>query len=445
MRADLVAGVVCVVGSLVARHARAGNDDELLMGNHAAMSAGAVSATVSDASATWYNPAGLGAVRRAQVDVSGTAYTLRSYSAPRLLTTAEGDSDDGAVSGFVSVPTQIAYVRRLAERISLGLGYFVPHAENFVLREGFAPRGADDGLQVQLSLLVAEVQHTAAAALGFELAPGVRVGFGLIGGYGVSTQAVSQFSAVHRGGVTQALVERAGFITATRLSLEASLGLQLELGQGWQLGVSARTPRMQIYQNVAGSVSESRADRAQADPMLTLLAAGVEEKHDRMQFEMVRAGRAGLALAYRHANGWLAAELDAQPGLHRRQLEIAREPVVNARIGAYQLLSPQFALGFGLFTDRTSAPAELEPLSGSGDFYGATLGLEFSTEHMLAPGETVSSLVFSSVFALRYAFSDGDFSRLVIHAEDGSFDDRGAPGTLRVHELGLYVGSGLQF
>jgi hypothetical protein len=49
----------CLTASLPAR---AGNDDEIFVGNQAAMTAGAVSATISDSSPTWYNPAGLGAV-----------------------------------------------------------------------------------------------------------------------------------------------------------------------------------------------------------------------------------------------------------------------------------------------------------------------------------------------------------------------------------------------
>jgi hypothetical protein len=52
----------------------AGNDDELFVGNQAALMGGAVSATVSDLSATWYNPAGLGNAERDQVDVSATVY-----------------------------------------------------------------------------------------------------------------------------------------------------------------------------------------------------------------------------------------------------------------------------------------------------------------------------------------------------------------------------------
>jgi hypothetical protein len=101
--------------------AHAGNDDELLVGSRAAMSSGAVSATVTDGSATWYNPAGLGAIDRDQVDVIGRVYTLRFYSASDFIAARSGESDDGSVVEFLSVPNHITYVRRLARVHELGL------------------------------------------------------------------------------------------------------------------------------------------------------------------------------------------------------------------------------------------------------------------------------------------------------------------------------------
>lgn len=83
--------------------ARAGNDDELLVGSRAAMTAGTVGATVMDGSASWYNPAGLGAIDRDQVDVSGTVYTLRVYAASDFLALQSGESDDASVVEFLAV------------------------------------------------------------------------------------------------------------------------------------------------------------------------------------------------------------------------------------------------------------------------------------------------------------------------------------------------------
>ena len=109
-----VSAALLIASSAWPELALAGNDDELFVGSQAAMTGGAVSAMVSDASATWYNPAGLGAVPLDQIDVSGTFYSLRAYSAKGFLTSRSGHVDHGSVVEFVSVPSQVAYVRRLA-------------------------------------------------------------------------------------------------------------------------------------------------------------------------------------------------------------------------------------------------------------------------------------------------------------------------------------------
>ena len=144
----------------------------------------------------------------------------------------------------------------------------------------------------------------------------------------------------------------------------------------------------------------------------------------------------------------MAGEFDVQPALQRPEIGIERKAMLNARIGIYQPVARSIALGAGAFTDRNPEARRYGLLSGSGDFYGATAGIEFSNDHRLASSEPVDSLVFSTVFALRYAFSDADFGRPVGNADaitpiTGPFQE--APGTLRVHELSFYVGSGLHF
>jgi hypothetical protein len=442
MSARAPAMVVCAAIISMAARARAGNDDELFVGNQAAMSGGAVAAIVTDASATWYNPAGLGGVTRDQIDVSGTVYTLRLYSVHDFLSTTTGQGEDGSVTEFVSVPSQIAYVRRIAPGVSLGLGYYVPHASNFVLREGLTSGRATARSQFQIGLAVADTQHTAGAGLGIALAPNVRIGVSLIGGYSASTQSLLLFGSLTHNGETQALSSSTAIGTTSRISLESGLGLQVDLTPHFALGVFGRTPRVQLHasqdviRNQNGAVLDATA------PLNSVAQESVASEG----IELLRAGRVGVSLAYRHAHGWVAAEFDVQPGLRDSAADVDRKLMWNARVGVYQLIVPHVALGAGLFSDRTPDRIQQSLLYGSGDFYGVSTGIELSNEHLLAQSEPVDSLVFTSVFALRYAFSAADFGRAVADPDQITTQPfSAARGTLRVHEIGLYVGAGLNF
>lgn len=442
MLARVIAVAVGLAIGAIATRAHAGNDDELFVGNQAAMCGGAVAATVMDASATWYNPAGLGAVSRDQVDVSGTVYTLRLYSVHDFLATTTGQHEDGSVTEFVSVPSQIGYVRRLAPGVSLGLGYYVPRASNFVLRESLASGRAAARSEFQIAVAEAETQHTAGAAIGIALAPNVRAGASVIGGYAASTQSLLLFGSRTRNGATDAESSMSAIGTITRVSLESGLGLQIDLTPQLALGVFGRTPRVQMHASADVIRNHSAA---LLEPMPTL-AAEAEHLRGSGGLALLRAGRAGVALAWRHARGWVAAEFDVQPALHESAADVDRKLLWNARLGVYQLIVPHVAFGAALFTDRTPDAVHEELLYGSGDFYGASAGVELSNEHLLAASEPVDSLVFTSVFAVRYAFSRSGFGRVVADPDRITTEPfSAAHGHLLTHELGLYVGAGLQF
>lgn len=425
--------------------ARAGNDDEMLLGNDAAMTGGAVSATVKDSSAIWYNPAGLGAVRRNQMDLSATAYTVRFYSAPRFISATTGESEDGSVTEFVTIPTQVGYARRIAPGTTIGLAYFAPHASNIVLREALDVGTPRDGSKWQLAATIADTQHVFAAAVGSALSPRVRIGGSLVAGYATTTQAVSLFGATQRNGATTSFVGQSVVGTASRMSLEAGLGVQLDLSRHVTLAINCRTPRLQLQETTDVSITGGMAALSDG-PLLSADASNPSTS--RADVHLLRAGRAGVAFSYRYDRGWVSAEVDAQPGLHHATEDTDRKAVVNARAGVYHALVPSFAVGAGLFTDRQGEVTINRLLNGFGDFYGGTLGVELSNEHLLAKTESAKSLVFSTNFAVRYAFSSAVFGRAVV--DPGALARAEEPfrpesGTLRTHEIGLYVGGGVEF
>ena len=424
--------------------ARAGNDDELLLGNRAAMLGGAVMATVDDSSSTWYNPAGLGSVDRDQVDVSGTAYTLRMYSASNLLATPSGANRDGSVTEFVAVPTQIAYVRRLSARATLGLGYFAPNASNYVLRVNLRDRWGDPPSQWQLAATGAEVQHRFAAAFGHALSERVRIGGSVVLGYGTATTSVFLFGAVSPDGQARASNSLNLLDTTSRISLDVSLGMQIDLSPNFVLGFTYRSPEVQVYANSSTSYNVSITSLVDLEnPQFGIDSNTLERASS---WELLRAGRIGAGLGYRYAAGAITAELDMQPGLERPRVDVDRKLVFNARLGWYHRLSEWFAFGLGAFSDRSSAGKRFDLIDGSGDFYGGTLGVELSNKHLLAAQEHASSLIFTSVFALRYAHTSGPFGTILANPQQiTSMPFFTAENSIEIHELSLYVGAGLQF
>jgi len=196
-QANIFCAIACIVlFAAVPGRARAGNDDGLLLGNAAILSGGALTASVSDGSATWYNPAGLALVTRDSVDVSASAYQLQFGSTPVLLSSATGASTPGDYTDFVVVPSALTMARRLASNLVLGIGIFVPvmraHDEQLALTENIPDGTADWSLVLRDNRQLYAVH----LSLGVALTPTLRVGVGVFGNYDQDISSIHLFGLV---------------------------------------------------------------------------------------------------------------------------------------------------------------------------------------------------------------------------------------------------------
>lgn len=443
MNARAVALGIWSLGLAYATEARAGNDDGVLVGNRAAMVGGAVAATVDDASSIWYNPGGLGSVQRAQIDVSGTVYAGRLYIVPEFIAVEGGPSKRAMVSEFLTVPAQVAFARELKPGVTLGLGYFAPQAASFVLREELDVGNERAGSRWQVTATSSEIQHIFAAAVGGSAQKGLRLGLGLNAGYQLTAETVSVFGEAHENFATQGAANQSVVVTSTRLSAETVLGLQWDAARTLTLGLTLRSPRMLLRETKESSFAFSTASGSGDPDAQSGVTSSFYGKLRRL-----KAGRIAIGFAYHYAGGYLSAEIDAQPGLEEADVQVHRRAFANARFGLYHALTRALAVGVGVFSDRAPEAETPGLLSARGDFYGATSGIELSNEHFLAPSERVKSLIFNSVIALRYAFSQGDFGETVVDPErlsTGEAAFRTVQSDIVVHEFALYVGSGLKF
>lgn len=176
----------------------AGNDDEILIGTQGARLGGAVTATVTDSTALWYNPGAIGRTRWAQFGASGTLVRGR-------MDTVDGDHD----LTLSVVPSTLGHEIPLPGNWAFGYGIFTSQA---------SPSSYDSG----------RFTYNFGAGLGAPLGPTLRVGLGVFAVY--ETRPVLK-----------------------ALSSFASLGLHWQPASAWNFGLSVNSPRMLLASSDAGS------------------------------------------------------------------------------------------------------------------------------------------------------------------------------------------------
>jgi hypothetical protein len=442
-----VSGVACLLALLLtSRTVSAGNEDEFFVGNDAALVGGAVVASTHDGGSVWYNPAGLSIVRRDQLDATTSVYSLRLYRADAFLRSTGGKRTSLDVTDFVSVPVHVSYVRPLGRGVSLGLGYFQPRGSKLLVHLRQTTEDGDVATNLSVSGTVITSEIGLGAAVGFTAAPGLRVGVGAMLRWDSLTQSVDFFASSAVAGVSAQLFQSANLREQNLFGVEPTAGIQWDVTPRVTLGLNVRGPRLSLYNrgNQTASTGVAIADAGQVG----LQTESDDHSVSKSSVALVRGGRYFAGLAYRFEKVGIHFDADVQPGWHAQESGVSRSFTWNARVGGSYELAKVITLGAGLFTDRAAADADESSLIiGSGNFYGGSLGVRLSNEHLLAATEPVDSLVFTSVFALRYAQADARSESIIVDSTtpDLAGSLQYGESKLVVRELALYVGGGLSF
>ncbi len=428
---------------LYAASAAAGNEDEFFVGNDAALVGGAVAATVNDGGSLWYNPGGLGDIQRDQLDMTTSVYSVRFYHADDYMRSTRGPSRDISVTDFVTVPTQISYVRLLTDTLSLGLGYYAPRTALLIVDEQLRDSGNDVESEWALDAVSSYSEYALGAGLGFEAAPGLRLGFGALARVESLTESLGFFGSITESNTTTSLLEVNQLRTQFVVGVELIAGAQWDVSDQFSIGLSLRAPRLSAVNsaNTASGVGTG----TEVDGEIVLFADAQQEDISETSVSIVRLGRYCAGFAYRLPPYTFSADFDIQPDYDNPENAIERKFAWNGRVGVKRDLSQALAVGLGFFTDRSAAEGQEGTLLDSGgNFYGLSAGLQLSNKHDLAPGEPADSIEFTSVFGVRYAYASAATGALLVDpTSETVFSIEQV--TMSVHEFGLFVGSGLFF
>ncbi len=437
----VAAWAVAVVVGLSSSVARAGNDDGVLLGNEAAMTGGAVVATVGDGSGVWYNPAGIARVRRASVDVNGSAFALRVGVTPGLLSSSAGTEADGGYVEVVSIPSALTLVRDLGAGVYGAIGVFVPRFSDHTDIVSLDEPVMGGLVRWQLAQTNSYSQYHAGASLGFRINDQLRLGVTLFAVYRsvVANAAFGGGAALDDGTVF------AGGATTARVALQA-LGAELVGGIQWNpiealhIGLSVVSPGVNFaarYRSVELGVAAGPEG----------IDFGASDDGDLApQVGLVSPARVRLGVAYAFTGGWISLEGDVQHPLSSPDLGIDRRLVLAARLGTRFHVDDDVSLGFGLFTDMSPDPPPSRFGATQIDFFGGTAGLEINNDHRLGEGEDASTMRFSTTIAVRYAVGIGTIGGLRFDSATPDTDAVAvSPVGTTVHEVSLHVGSALYF
>jgi hypothetical protein len=405
-------------------------------------------AWVSDGGAAWYNPAGLASVDRTSIDLSASAFLWRYYALPdaarTVLPGGGTKAEDASFSELVSVPSAVSVVRKLGDGVAAALAVYVPHREELRVNASFdTEEGAPYEYEWSLAASRATSRYYFGPGLGIELTPAVRAGLSVFVTYEGQYTTRDFHSSLLVGtaeGTEQSVITVRRRVESKLFGTAWSLGWQWDLSPDWAAGVCLRGPLLHLGGTADVDFGTTQSHLA-ATGEATVRSRSVRQWAEPDVLDIVEPARITLGLARRLGQGRISLEggWQAATGTPGRE----RQAIWNVRAGATFPVSERFVVGGGLFTDLSPdlAPAALGATHV--DFFGGAVGVQLRSPYdvQLASDETVG-LVFSTSLALRYALGVGEIGSLRL---DPFALPAGTRADVTIHELGLHLGTALDF
>jgi hypothetical protein len=374
------------------------------VGESAGLMGGAAVAWVSDGSAAWYNPAGLGVASERTLSASVSAYGIQSLRVANFVDFGMQDGLDRKAnlrsSAVATFPSYVGYVQNFGKsaRFHQGLGFAVvvpdfERADALLDTPTQALNNSVGAIEFRARIKLTAQTIWGMPGWGGCWADGkLCVGVGLALGYrtDISTSIVDSRVLLSGNALSgQLVVDQHDLWMAL---VGGTGGVQWQVLPALRLGASVRTPVRSVV--AGGSLIHSEAD---ANPTASTQLSRVEEQKPRLEYDLPLQIRAGASLVLGGLH--LAADVNFSPaqasipfirgrfgetalqptyfGMPIGQpvdisADLERDAIVDAAIGAEYSLPSGYGMTAGLFTNFTGAAA------GSDDnIYGDRLGITF--------------------------------------------------------------------
>ena len=440
MRAWLVLAVICQAAGL-----SAGNLERFFLGDDAALMAGAVAATASDPGSIYYNPAGLARLEHSSVDLGVSAYAARYYRVPGLAQIVLPDQRralDFQGTSFFSTPAAVAFGFGLRPGLGASFAVFTRDqldlqglfSGTFIGMNGSNPYIFEQGVELDFR----SKDYLAGGGLGWEPAPGWRLGLSAFGEYqhqSVATKfwgdykdpsSYNPVSQLYGNRLTTSFDQR---VAVGDYGLRAVTGLQAELGHGWSAGLVGRSPRFTAYQDI-GLDMLLDANVVPGPAVVRVHVNGDGVLHPYVWEEPWRV-ESGLAWTGEHWD--LALQGDASD----RPDDEGRGAVWNWKLGARYRTGHGWEFGGGAYSDRRWDEKLVGFAASNIDYYGGNLGARWSRE--IGRG----GVELSTALTLHYERGTGEIVGALVDATLPQFPVPEARTNATFEEANLHLSSGL--
>lgn len=362
---------------------------------------GAFTAFASDATAGWYNPAGLGFIDRTYINATGNIYSYEHSRADNFIviepTTGTGGSAALDEKQIQATPSTFSLAKSLGKYGTVGFGVYVPRDIN--VEDSFAI-GANYVSQLLGPTHEDYYERNAFTERNIYLGPsyGVRLNENI----SIGASAFILYSATDTDSLVNLTLTATGpsasqsMISKEKVTFWGSrflLGTKAEFG-GLHIGLSAFTPTVRISEKTDSSLINSGIIGG------GLQSVSVESKDTS---NTGRGWEVAAGIGWEEKDSW-ATELDVTYYIPEFQRDIAARNVANVKIGGECNLTDKYRLRAGFFTDFSPWHGTLETSDRPYDIdiYGFTLQLE---NHDYFPN---SKIMRSFSIGVRYAFGNGN-------------------------------------